>query len=682
MADLLGILRIKDSNGNWVSVPGLKGDTGEPFKILGIFATAADLEAAVTDPGVGDVYLVGTTGAYDIYLYLADGWHNTGRYMPKGDQGDPAPQSAITSAVETWLAANVDPETGYVLDRTLSLETAAAPADLVGVMNSKLSDFVTQETVNGDLCILVPYNALSVASIESVGDSITRIKSIGKNLYPYGRIPRYEYSFYISSLATAKSKGIRLPKGSYTLTFTSSVEANRIMFRAWSDDGTLLSDGSASFSVLYVNETNYLTRDFYWQTYRYTTAQRATTNVIVITVKDNPVWFLFCEDSAADYGDISNAQLEVGYNNPTSYEAYSETSYDATAKSVSVVPNGMIVFTASDTTDTASSVTFGFKKETDFTKLVAKPFDTTESGYEKGDYCIQEGKLFECNTTQEQGSVFNPNNWTEICVMDEISDLNETQSQLKRNTKNPFLMPFMQNGRPKLVAHTGYSANGEPENTIPAYIAAGEAGFWAIESDVQKTSDGYFVMMHDTTLDRTTNGTGLISDKTLAEIRELHIKDHDDLQVPTLEEYLAICKMYGCTPVIEIKSTVAVEDFPNLIEAVRKFGLENNCMFSGSPYLNVGNFQSLTNAPLALIYQAAGSLDIPSTINNLIDVYHVKNIGVHVEGITTISKDLIAKLHENNIFAFCFVLDTYEAVQQAFEYGYDAVTTNTVVLPQ
>lgn len=171
--DLLGILRIKDSNGNWVSVPGLKGDTGEPFKILGIYATAAALEAAVTDPGVGDVYLVGTTGAYDIYLYLADGWHNTGRYMPKGDQGDPAPQSAITSAVETWLAANVDPETGYVLDRTLSQSNAAAPADLVG-------DFLNEatETIEN-----IGYVTNNNGREYSAGVNVTRKSNYQLNVY-------------------------------------------------------------------------------------------------------------------------------------------------------------------------------------------------------------------------------------------------------------------------------------------------------------------------------------------------------------------------------------------------------------------------------------------------------------------------------------------------------------------
>lgn len=203
MADLLGILRIKDSNGNWVSVPGLKGDTGEPFKILGIYATAAALEAAVTDPGVGDVYLVGTTGAYDIYLYLADGWHNTGRYMPKGDQGDPAPAASITSAVETWLAANVDPETGYVLDRTLSQENAAAPADLVG----KLKNALTEMGFN-DPITLSDYTLIN-GSVHSNGKWYS---SANQNYKSYA-VPNLSYEEIVVSAQESLSAYVSFLKG-------------------------------------------------------------------------------------------------------------------------------------------------------------------------------------------------------------------------------------------------------------------------------------------------------------------------------------------------------------------------------------------------------------------------------------------------------------------------------------
>lgn len=51
---------------------------------------------------------------------------------PKGDPGDPAPASAVVSAVEDWLEENVAQETGYVLDRSLQESNAAAPADIVG----------------------------------------------------------------------------------------------------------------------------------------------------------------------------------------------------------------------------------------------------------------------------------------------------------------------------------------------------------------------------------------------------------------------------------------------------------------------------------------------------------------------------------------------------------------------
>ena len=67
-----------------------------------------------------------------------------------------------------------------------------------------------------------------------------------------------------------------------------------------------------------------------------------------------------------------------------------------------------------------------------------------------------------------------------------------------------------------------------------------------VEIDIRKTKDGQLVLMHDDTVDRTTNGTGKVKDKTLAEIKQLRLKDKDgrltEHTVPTLEEALLAAK--------------------------------------------------------------------------------------------------------------------------------------------
>lgn len=98
-------------------------------------------------------------------------------------------------------------------------------------VNSHLSDTLKNVTVNGDVGILVPFNALPFADVLSVGTSITGAKTTGKNLYPYGDIPRYTYGFYTSTIATAKTSGIRLVKGVYTLSYTSSKTSSRLCLR-------------------------------------------------------------------------------------------------------------------------------------------------------------------------------------------------------------------------------------------------------------------------------------------------------------------------------------------------------------------------------------------------------------------------------------------------------------------
>ncbi len=85
-----------------------------------------------------------------------------------------------------------------------------------------------------------------------------------------------------------------------------------------------------------------------------------------------------------------------------------------------------------------------------------------------------------------------------------------------------------------------------PENSIPALECALAFGADIIETDVRMTADGHIVIMHDYSVDRATDGNGLVSRMTLAEIKKLHLKTNwggnTQFQVPTLDEYLSIAK--------------------------------------------------------------------------------------------------------------------------------------------
>jgi glycerophosphoryl diester phosphodiesterase len=93
---------------------------------------------------------------------------------------------------------------------------------------------------------------------------------------------------------------------------------------------------------------------------------------------------------------------------------------------------------------------------------------------------------------------------------------------------------------PIVVAHRGASVE-QPENTLPAFEAAIAAGADAVEFDVRITADGVAVVMHDPDVSRTTDGTGLVGELTLSDIRRLQIElpGGGAAGVPTLEEALA-----------------------------------------------------------------------------------------------------------------------------------------------
>lgn len=142
----------------------------------------------------------------------------------------------------------------------------------------------------------------------------------------------------------------------------------------------------------------------------------------------------------------------------------------------------------------------------------------------------------------------------------------------------------------KIIGHRGWS-EAAPENTLPSYrMAGGEACYWGCECDIHETADGQFILLHDDTLDDTTNAAEVFADRrredgfiwaedlTLAEIKTLRIKDrekspryrnvadHGEVTVPTLEEYLDVCAKFGKTPVIEVKEMAAPEKYIEILE--------------------------------------------------------------------------------------------------------------------
>ena len=73
----------------------------------------------------------------------------------------------------------------------------------------------------------------------------------------------------------------------------------------------------------------------------------------------------------------------------------------------------------------------------------------------------------------------------------------------------------------QIIAHRGYRVVA-PENTIPAFEAALAYHPDMLETDVHRTKDGHLVIIHDEKVDRTTDGTGLVKDLTLSEIKQLN----------------------------------------------------------------------------------------------------------------------------------------------------------------
>lgn len=139
--------------------------------------------------------------------------------------------------------------------------------------------------------------------------------------------------------------------------------------------------------------------------------------------------------------------------------------------------------------------------------------------------------------------------------------------------------------RPIVIAHRGDKTHA-PENTLAAFKKAAENGADAIEFDVKLTADGRVIVLHDPTVNRTTNGTGRISQLPFAAVRNLDAggwfsESFRGERIPTLDD---VFETVGNQLYINVEltnyATPGDNLVPKVVDLVKKYGLQNRILFS------------------------------------------------------------------------------------------------------
>ncbi|VDK14208.1 Glycerophosphodiester phosphodiesterase [Oenococcus sicerae] len=160
----------------------------------------------------------------------------------------------------------------------------------------------------------------------------------------------------------------------------------------------------------------------------------------------------------------------------------------------------------------------------------------------------------------------------------------------------------------RIFAHRGYK-NAAPENTLPSFQAAVKYPIDGLEIDVHMTKDHELVVIHDEKVDRTSNGSGYVKNKTLAELKSLDFgswfsKTYEHTQIMTLHEFLNWLSLIQFNKILLIELKTDHVDYPGIEEAV----LNTLSSFPTAQWQLV--LQSFNRKTVHRLRQLDGSIDL------------------------------------------------------------------------
>lgn len=225
----------------------------------------------------------------------------------------------------------------------------------------------------------------------------------------------------------------------------------------------------------------------------------------------------------------------------------------------------------------------------------------------------------------------------------------------------------------QMVAHRGVSGL-ETENTASAFVAAGNRSYYGIETDVHRTADGKFVVFHDDDTQRVAGDKLVVEETTYETLRSLRLLDTDgqrgrnDLRIPSLREYVRICKKYGKVGVLELKNRFTIDDIRRIVDLIEEEGYLKGIIFIAFDLNNLIDLRAiLPEQPAQLLVSFYNDDVLPTLLK-----YHL-DLDIHYKALTP---EIVRDLKNAGIFINCWTVDTAEEARDLIEWGVDQITSN------
>ena len=231
------------------------------------------------------------------------------------------------------------------------------------------------------------------------------------------------------------------------------------------------------------------------------------------------------------------------------------------------------------------------------------------------------------------------------------------------------------------VNHRGYSVTA-PENTLPAFVLSKEKGFKIIEVDLRYTKDGVPVLLHDGSVNRTSNGEGNVDELTYEQLRTLDFGSwkselYAGTVIPNLEEFVSFCKDNEMKMYLELKAGMNHARAQELVRLLSTYGVSQDCTFISFSLASLKEIAKVDRRFRFGILDSSGTENIKNKVEDLRTVVGLSHIFVDVS-YPKADESLISYCKETGIPLEVWTVDRTDYIKTMDAY-ISGVTSNSLI---